>query len=263
MEPTLGIHLKFGRHLVDEPLLASSVAEILSRPCFRVLDRLCARVNGHRTHHTEPSALAIARHLTNSFVDGAHLDAKEGREFVALCEVENGARIREMMPPSIRYAVILTIPFVEAEVSDVVTAACDLASCLQAGAGYVALEPRFGWALEIALGRSRPRERPGVSLRRFQERRGRSAYDDRLVTELGGLEWGTFLGGGHLARIDMESVRASGAFARVVQLGPELVYLQVTENAADDLTNELEDRLVAARQILAPVLMPVAHISLA
>jgi len=261
VEPTLAIHLKFGLHLVDEPLVASSVAEILSRPCFRVLERLYARVNGQRTYHSEPSVLAIARHLTNSFVDGARLDAKEGREFVALCEIENGTRIREMMPPSIRYAAMLAIPFVEGEVDEVVSAACDLAVCLQAGNGYIALEPRFGWAYEIALGRSRPRERPGVSVQRFQERRGRSSYDDRLGTELGGLEWGTFLGGGHLARIDMEPVRASGVFARIVQLGPELVYLQVTEHAADDLTNDLEERLVEARKVLAPVLMRVAHIA--
>lgn len=263
MEPTLAIHLKFGLHLVDELVVASSVAEILSRPCFGVLDRLCGRVNGKRTHHSEPSVQGIIGHLTSSFVDGAYLDAKDGRETVALCEVENGARIREMMPPSIRYAVMLAIPFVEAEVSEVVTAACDLATCLQAGTGYVALEPRFGWAHDIALGRSRPRDRPGVSFQRFQERCSRSSYDDRLVTELGGIEWGTFLGRGHLAQIDMESVRASGVFARIEQLGPELVYVQVTEHAADDLTDELEERLVEARRVLAPVLMRVAQLSLA
>lgn len=263
MTPTLAIHLKFGRHLVDDPVIASAVAEIVSRPCFRVFDRLAGRVHGKLAHPSEPTVLGIARHLVNSFYDAAYLDAKEERELLAMCEIENGTRIRELMPSSIRYAVKIAMPFVADDLNEVVSAACDLAVCLQAGVGYITLEPLFSLAHQVARGDVRPRERPGVSPRRFRERQERSAYGDQLMTELCGLEWGTFLGPGHLAQIDVEAVRASGVFARVARLSPELAYLQVTEDAADDLTLAFEERLVAAREVLAPVLMPLAGVSVA
>lgn len=263
MNPTLAIHIRFGMHLVDESVVARSVAEIISRPCFGVLDRLTARLHGKCMEHAEPTVLGVARHLTNSFVDAALLDAKDGRELVAVCEIENGTRVRDMMPPSIRYAVMIAVPFIGAEASEVVAAACELAVCLRAGAGYIALEPCFGWAYEIALGRPRSRDRPGLSFQRSLERHTRSLYEERLATELGGVEWGTFLGAGHLAWVSAETVRTSGVFARVERLSPDLVYLQVTQDAADDLTLALEERLVAARKVLAPVLMPVDGISLA
>ncbi len=77
------------------------------------------------------------------------------------------------------------------------------------------------------------------------------------------MEWGTFLGPGHLARLDLGQVRASGAFARVVELAAgQLVYLQVSEDPTEDLTEGVEAKLQEARRALAPVLMDVSGISL-
>src|SRR5262249_35034935 len=126
-----------------------------------------------------------------------------------------------------------------------------LARIVRAAAGFIALEPKLGFAQEVALGGFRPRERAGVSEQRFRERRGRSWHDDRLATELAGVEWGTFLGPGHLARLDVGQVRAPGAFARVIEITPQLAYLQVSENPTDDLTEGFEAKLQAARHALA------------
>jgi hypothetical protein len=57
-------------------------------------------------------------------------------------------------------------------------------------------------------------------------------------------------------------VRRSGAFARVVEVTPTLAYLQVTEDPLDDLTEGFEQKLIAARQALAPVMMDASAISL-
>lgn len=103
---------------------------------------------------------------------------------------------------------------------------------------------------------------PGLGPQRFRERRGRGHYDDRLVAELAGVEWGTFLGPGHLARLDLDQVRASGAFACIREVTPQLAYLQVSDDPADDLTEGLETKLQAARRALAPLLMDVTGISL-
>jgi len=72
------------------------------------------------------------------------------------------------------------------------------------------------------------------------------------------VEWGTFLGPRHLARLDLGTVKASGAFARVVELDEGLAYLQVSEDPAEDLTEGFEGKLVAARAVLAPVLMDMS-----
>jgi uncharacterized membrane protein len=58
------------------------------------------------------------------------------------------------------------------------------------------------------------------------------------------------------------ALRASGAFARVVAVAPQLVYLQVSEDPTEDLTEGFEAKLVAARWALAPLLMDMSAIEM-
>jgi hypothetical protein len=260
----LAIRLDFGLRLVESPDVARAVGEVLVRPCFAELSRMGGRRKDRWSRHRKPSAEAIASYLTDPNLDAVSLDTKRSQAIVvASAEVENGIRERgPSVPPETRHPATIVIPYVTAELEAVTSSVCDLARTVRAAAGYIALEPKYGWAHEVALGGARPRERVGLSEQRFRERRGRGWHDDRLVAELAGVEWGNFLGPGHLARLDLGQVRASGAFARVVELGPQLAYLQVSEDPAEDLTEGFEDRLVAARRVLAPVLMDVSGVSL-
>jgi hypothetical protein len=167
-----------------------------------------------------------------------------------------------MAIPETRYSAVIALPLVAAALEAVIGSACDLAAALSAATGFIALEPRYGLAHSAALGGSRPKERVGLSTQRFRERRGRDRYEDRLVAEFAAVEWGTFLGPGHLPKINLDDLRRSGAFARVIENTPALVYLQVTEDPMDDLTEGFENKLVAARRALAPLLMDVSTISL-
>ena len=259
----LAIRLNFGLRLVESPAEARAVGDVLVRPCFAALSRLSGRRKDRWSRHGKPSADAIAGYLTDPALDAITLETKRGPEITATAEVENGVRERgPSVPAETRHPAMITIPYVAAELEAVISAACDLARTVHAATGYIALEPKFGWAHEVALGGSRPRERMGLSEQRFRERRGRSWYDDQLATELAGVEWGLFLGPGHLAGVDLAALRASGAFARVLEVTPMLAYLQISEDPAEDLTDGFEAKLAAARRALAPVLMDVSEVSL-
>ncbi len=259
----LAIHLDFGVRLVESPEEARAVGEVLVRPCFATLSRLSGRRKDRWSRHGKPSAEAIGSYLTDPSIDAVSLDTKPGQEITAMAEVENGVRQRgPSVPSETRYPATIAIPYVAAELEAVVSGVCYLARTVRAAAGYLALEPKYGWAHEVALGGFLPRERVGLSEPRRRERRGRFHHADRLATELAGVEWGNFLGPSHLARLDLGQVRASGAFARVAELAPGLVYLQVSEDPAEDLTEGFEAKLQAARRALAPVLMNTSGISL-
>jgi hypothetical protein len=81
-------------------------------------------------------------------------------------------------------------------------------------------------------------------------------YKNELIgTHLAGVEWGTFLGPGHLERIDVAALRSSGAFERVVQVTRSLVFLQLTANPEDDLSPDIEPKLSRARELLRSLLL--------
>ncbi|MDQ3363941.1 MAG: hypothetical protein M3680_00715 [Myxococcota bacterium] len=83
-----------------------------------------------------------------------------------------------------------------------------------------------------------------------------------MATQLATIEWGTFLGPGHVARVDVVKLRDSRAFERVVEVSPSLVYLQVTADPRDDLTGELETKLPEARAALDIVQMDISDVTL-
>jgi len=256
------VRLDYGLSVVDAPATAQEVAAILTRPCFAELSRLSARNKDRWSKSAKPTAEQIAAYLLDRANDAISLDTKRGGELVAGAEVENGIGRPGAPVPQTRSAAYLVIPVVPADRGPFVTGVCDLATALHAAAGFIAVEPSYALAHRAALGGSRPKERVGLSEQRFRERRGRGRFDDRLAAELAGIEWGTFLGPGHLAKIDLGSLRRSGAFARVVEVAPGLAYLQVTEDPVDDSTEGFELRLIAARRVLAPLLMDVSAISL-
>lgn len=123
------------------------------------------------------------------------------------------------------------------------------------------MEPSHGLAHRIAAGVSLPKERDGLSSLRRLGRRARDWKSEQLATKVPTLEWGTFLGGAHLAQVDLDRIQASGAFARVVST-PAMAYLQVTEDPLDDLPGELETRLPKAREALQTLLMDLGDVNL-
>jgi len=203
----------------------------------------------------------IAAYLSDRQNDAVSFDTKRGVDPVATGEIENGLRGQDPVWTSTAMHAHLVVPIDYQGIAKLIADVVELAAILDAGAGFVSAEPDFSLAHRHATG-GRPKERAGLSEHRQVGRRAREWKRELLSTQLATVEWGTFLGAGHLERIDLAKVRASGAFARVVEVSPQLAFLQVTEDPMDDLSGALEAKLPAAREAIAPLLMDIGDVTL-
>lgn len=180
---------------------------------------------------------------------------------MADAEIRNGARGTN--GGATRFDSQLVFPVDPTTVEPTISAVCELADALDVGAGFVAVEPTYHHAHRLALGLSKPPARRGVSTRRRIERRGRDWHQWDRERLLAGPEWGTFLGAQHLAKLDLEQLRKSGAFARIIEIAPgRLAFLQVTNDPEDDLRDEFEERLAGARAALVAIAMDLSDVNL-
>jgi hypothetical protein len=262
MSGTIAVRIDYGRSLLDDGAASKAVGEVLSRPCFSAFHRVSGRTKDRWSKHAEANAERNTRYLSDPAIDAVSLETKREDHLAASAEIENGLHGRSPSSPATGMQGYVVIPFAASNIEAVVKGASDLAVALQAGAGFIALEPDYRAAKRLALNASRPQGRDGVSDDRLIARRGRAWKSDLIATHIAAVEWGTFLGGGHLARIDLAAVRTSGAFARIVEVAPDLVLLLVTEDPRDDVSGELEKRLPAARAALAPILMDLRDVNL-
>lgn len=256
--PYLAARIEYGGGIIPNlPTVARDVATILMRPCFAAAGQLSAWRSERLVLPAKPTAERIVGYLSHPANEGIVLGAP-GNPCVEILNGNERARDR-LRATSLRAYVVF--PLEQKTQEELLRSVCDLARALRAAAGFVAIENRYHQAFQLAVpGSIRPRA--GLSEQRLNERAARGRNAERLGTELAGVEWGTFLGPGHLERIDLDAVRASGAFAGVLRLSDDLAYLQVTHDPMDDVTGVLEAKLPAARRVLAPVRMDISAGSL-
>jgi hypothetical protein len=259
---SITMRLDFGLQLQADAEASRAVGEILTRPCFSALERISGRHKDRWSKHAKPTAKLVAEYLANPAFDAVHFDTKREDELAASAEIESDLAGRETAPAETAMQGYLVIPYVDADLDAVRSSVLDLANVLQVGAGFLALEPDYRAGKRMALSSSRPKERAGLAGTRQLGRFGRLWKRELIATHLATVEWGTLLGAGHLDRIDLAKVRASGAFERVVEVSPRLAFLQVTGDPRDDLSGELEAKLPAARDALAPLLMDISDVNL-
>ena len=188
------------------------------------------------------------------------MDNGRAGELTASAEIESGPDLNVKAPPAVRFIAYLVLPYEAARLEEVLTAAFDLATTMRATAGFVAVEPTYGLAHRIAIGQSIPKDRVGLSAQRIAERRVRDFKSEQLDTRLAGLEWGTFVGAAVRQKLDLDELRRSGAFSRIAELSPQIVFLQLTASPEDDLAPDAEDRFMNARILLSSVLIDTSDL---
>lgn len=151
---------------------------------------------------------------------------------------------------------VIAIPLVMSEFEEVREAAIALAVALGATAGFISAEPDHAAARRVVVGLDDPRG----SERRQRERRARRCKAELLGSKLASIEWGTFLGPGHLVQVKLGRLQALGVFQRIVDLGPELAFLQLTDDPSDDLDADFELMLTRAREVMAPMLVDISDV---
>lgn len=252
---TFAVRIDFAASLVQEPARARRVGEILSRPCFAALGRVSAHVGDREVGHAPTSANAIAAILGNAENSGVVLDTPRGSKLEAGGEIKNG--IRETNEGSTRFYGWFAFPLPD-DPGPAVSAICELADAVATGAGFIVVEPDYRYAQNAALGNGVFTMRPGLTKERLREREAREVHKWKRQDQLAGVEWGTFLGAQHLARLDLAAVRAAGVFERVEVISPALAFLQVTKDPADDLREDFAPKLQRARAALAPIMIDVS-----
>ncbi len=266
----LAMRLDYGATLCELPTVAAQVSEIIARPCFsESLTRVSARRLDRWVGHRKSTGESINAALLDPRNEAISFDNGRVGERTASAEVQSGPMVRpKAVGLSTRYMAYVAMSHLSADLDARIAGFCDLAGALEAAAGYIAVEPDYSHAHEVAIGCRRPRERAGLSVQRFRERRGRDWKSELIHTKVSGIEWMTVLGPGHLAALansglELQRIRESGVFHRVIEVMPRpLVLLQLTADPADDLTDGFEEQLVAARTVLAPIMMDVADVSL-
>jgi hypothetical protein len=259
------VRLDYRVVILDSAERADRIGAVLARPCFATLKRVSSRAGDRWDHYANTTSETVAAYLRDPKNESVCFDSGAGRAVTASGQIQNGTYpVRKPGASPTMFFAYLAFP-IATDVAECIDALCTLASALDVSAGYIAIEPTYSRAQELALGFRLPREREGLSPQRRRERRGRDWHSDQIARELSGIEWGTFLGPGHLAegRVDLSAVNASGAFDRVVEVVPErLVYLQVTTNPADDLEAAIETKLIAARKAVSSVVMETNDVEL-
>ncbi len=258
----LATRLDFALPLIEHGDVAHKVGEILSRPCFAALDRVSARHKDRWTKHAKPAPNVIADYLLDSTYDALSMDNRHGEEVLGSAEIESGVRNRDAVPATTRFFAYVVLPVEAGGWRDALQGVLDLATVLDAGAGMIAEEPSYALGQRFALGGSKPKPRPGLSELRMRERRARDWKRELVSEKLAGVEWGMFLGADHLTVMSAEALRHTNAFERVLELTPKLVFLQLTADPADDLTDGLEEKRMEARRILAPLMMDITDVSI-
>ncbi len=260
MSMHIAIRLDHGTTIARSPEVARRIAAAITRPELSILSRVSARKLDRWSKHTPATPESIERYLLDLENDSVALDNGRAGELTATAEIESGINANLKASPLVRYMAYIAVPLESAQFEGVLGAAFDVATAVSATAGFVTTEPTYGLAHRTAIGHSIPMERPGLSDQRIRERRVRDFKNEQLDTRLAGVEWGTFVGAGARRALDLDAVRASGAFYRIVELSPSLAFLQLTAHPEDDLSPAIEVRLAQARAVLAPLLLDTSDL---
>ncbi|HEV7555262.1 MAG TPA: hypothetical protein VGO00_07410 [Kofleriaceae bacterium] len=241
--PTIAIRLDHPR---VELGAVHRIADILSRPCFACLERIGIRRRERIRRLAPASPERIARYATHRGNDAVVFDGG-GSALAASAELELGRGAARTF---------IAIPLRAEALPDILRATIDLAMAVHATSGFVATEPDHATARGVAVGLDCPRG----SERRRRERRARRRKAELLGSKLATIEWGTFLGPGHLVQVKLARLQALGVFERIVDLGPELAFLQLTSDPTDDLGDDFEVLLARAREVMAPMLVDISDV---
>jgi len=256
----LAIRLDYGNVISQDRDAAHRIADILTRPALATLRRVSARKLDRWSKHSPATAITIEQYLSDESNDAVALDNGRTGELTATAEIQSGPNVRVNGPKATRFMAYLALPFDPPQLEAVLATVFDLAAALRIAAGYVTVEPTYGLAQRAAVGHSVPKERSGLSEQRIRERRVRDYKDELIDTRLAGIEWGTFLGRSHLKHVHVPALRSAGAFERVVEVTPSLVFLQLTPNPEDDLSPDIEPRLQRARDVLKPMMLDTSDL---
>lgn len=263
MKPFWFCHLRYARSPRDHDDLARRVASLLNVPVMRALRRVAVTINGRETDHGPNSPELVSKHLQNPAGRGAWFDSGRSSKLESQGWIETALGYEPDADIVATLRAYVVVPYVADEREEVLDVFCDLAEILEAAYGTTSVEPSFDTAHNAALvSRPSAADLPTYTVMtddRIRYRRTPGFLTNQIHHSIGGPEWGTFLGPGHLARLPPDTL-ASGAFHQVRPLAHGGAFIRLSEDPMDAQTDAILGMVARARAALEPIVIDVSSV---
>lgn len=265
MKPYWFCSLYHARSLRDNDDLARRAASLLTVPAMRALRRVAVTLKGRETEHGHNSPELVLKHLQHPEGRGAWFDSGRSGKLESQGFITTALGYKPDADIVATMCSYLVIPYVSEEREAVLDVFCGLAELLDAAYGATSVEPSFDTAHNAALA-SRPSsaDAPTYAVMtddRIRYRNAPAYLRNQIHCGIGGPEWGTFLGPGHLARLPAATL-SSGAFHHVRLLAHGGAFIRLSSDPMDAQSESIIALVANARAALEPILMDVSAVRL-
>lgn len=240
----------------DEP--ARRAASALNVPVMRALRRVATSTNGRETEHGRISPEMLLKHLRRPAAHGVWLDSGRSGEIESIGWITTGLGYKPDADIVATMSSYFVVPYVADEREAVLDVFCGLAEIFDAAYGSTSVEPSFQTAHNAACA-SRPsaEDSPTYTFMtpdRIRYRRTPGFLANQIHHSIGGPEWGTFLGPGHLARLPAAAL-SSGAFHHVRPLSHGGAFIRLSSDPMDAQSESILALVANARAALEPIVL--------
>lgn len=263
VKPFWALSLSHARSLRDDDDRARRAARLLNVPAMRAFRRVATSKNGRETEHGRNSPEVLLNHLMRPGAHGVWLDSGRSGELDSHGWIQIGLGYvpdADMLAPMSSY---FTLPYVAEELEAVLDVFCELAEIFDAAYGATSVEPSFQSGQNAAmLTRPTAADLPTYTVMtpdRIRYRRFPAYLANQVHHSIGGPDWGTFLGPGHLAGLPPETLKSS-AFHSVRPLAHGGAFLRLSEDPLDAHTDAILGLVARARAALAPIVVDVSSV---
>ena len=258
VKPFWALSLCHARWVRDDDDRARRAASLFNRPVMRAFRRAASSMNGRETGYGRNSPELLLKQLQRPGAHGVLLDSGRSGEIAANGWLQLGLGYEpdaDMLAPMSSY---FTFPYVADEREAVLDVFCELAETLEAAYGAASVEPSFNSGQNAAMiTRPAAEDLPTYTVMtpdRIRYRRTPGFLANQIHRGIGGPDWGTFLGPGHLARLPPDTLKSS-AFYQVRPLAHGGAFIRLSDDPLVAHTDAILGLVDRARAALDPIVI--------
>lgn len=242
------------------------LSKLLTQPALAALKRVWYRVKDKEKAHESATQAQVFEYLRLPDAHAVGLDSGRGGDLVAAASFEIATPHTpdpDVVAPLLSW---LVVPYDPEQRDALLNAFVGIAEVLRSVWGMTSVEANFDVAQLAALAKGPPRDQraayPLLTDDRIRYRRSPWYFDKKIDRAIGGPEWGTFLGPGHLETISAEKLRRSGAFFEVRELATGGAFLRLSEDPIDAQDDGILGLVTKGRAALEPIVLDVSAVKL-
>lgn len=208
----------------NERKCAHHIFEQLTKQSFHILDRVSCHIGSKQTGYKKKDVDTFTKYFEDPKVNIVTLDNRlPGNELVGKINIATNA-YRAAGPTPLYMSAAYPI---NDDWKDILESWLEIAKSLNIAIGVITAMSSFDDAERLAI-----------------------SGDGNLA----GPEWGLVLGGGYTKQVSREMLEKSNTFYAIKSLSKNQLYIQLSDDINDALTEKFNSSLKKARSVLAPIL---------